>query len=186
MRTLDNFLPYSNKSQINRSKPIIDPMNNSEPYILLREKVRQNDALLMTVKYEGAQQYTGYIHQVYSRRFEQSNQYDSEIISFVGAPNHWGATILKDGEKALVFVKYLTGSERYYQHHWQSHFTVVDHNGTLCAIANWQLLQEHSTWEPQYLRESAFLLDPSRLWQVTMPYSLIERHLYEELAHLNG
>jgi hypothetical protein len=160
-------------------------MNNSEPFILLREKVRQYDALLMTVKDEGAQQYTGYIHQVYARRFDRSHQYDAGTISFVGSAGNWGNITLKDREKALVFITYLTGSERYYQGYHQSHFTVTEHQGTLCAIANWQLLREHSTWEPKYLREAAFLLDPTRQWQVAMPYSLLERHLYEELARLN-
>lgn len=149
---------------------------------LLRDKVAQGDAILMTVSYLGQQRFVGRVEKVYSRRFEGPVKYDAGPLSFVGSTSAWGNRPLADGERALVFISYLAHSERYYQDHWHGHFSVVSIDGALYAVANWHLLQsEAPTWGPAYLRESAFLLDSDKPWQVAMPYALLERHLAEEL-----
>jgi hypothetical protein len=93
--------------------------------------------------------------------------------------------MLEDGERALIFLKYLTHSNRYYQAVQRGHFTLLNIDGEKNAVANWRLgLGDTATWQPKYLRESAFLIDTSRPWQVAMPFALLEKHLLEELSLL--
>ena len=149
---------------------------------LLRDKVARCDAVLMTVIDKGQQQYIGKVEKVYSRRFEGPHSYDAAQLSFVGSTGAWGNQALVSGERALVFMSYLSSSERYYQDHWHGHFTVVSINGEQYAVANWHLIQSgERSWGPTYLRDSAFLPNNAKPWQVAMPYALLERHLIEEL-----
>ncbi|WP_437984114.1 hypothetical protein [Sorangium sp. So ce117] len=150
--------------------------------VLFREKIRQYDALLMRVQVCGAQQYTGFVEKVFSRRFEGPKRYGDGLLEFVGSPGHWGQVTLKDGERAIVFVRYLTHSDRYYQDHWRGHLTIVE--GGDIAVANWPLLKEGGVWEPEYLRSAARLLEPSNPGKVALPYKLLEQHLHEEIALL--
>lgn len=149
---------------------------------LLRDKISRSDAVLMTVKALGQQKYVGTVEKVYSRRFEGPNPYDSGPLSFVGSTGSWGNQPLRDGERALVFMGYITYSQRYYQEHWQGHFSVIAEDSELLAVANWHLLSpEVKAWGPDYLRKSAFLLDNDKPGHVAMPFNLLERHLIEEL-----
>lgn len=157
---------------------------------LLREKLRRCDALVLVARKTGPQQYTGEVERVYSRRFQGPNPYDGSF-SFVGTPDHWGSKTLDDGERALVFVSYLSNSQRYYQLHWRGHFSLCDIAGTLHAVAHWRLLDEgdRGRWGPDYLRDSAFLADAAKPWQVALPFNLLERHLLEEIEqieHVDG
>ena len=150
---------------------------------LLRDKVARCDAILMTVIDKGQQQYIGKVEKVYSRRFGgRADSYDSAPLSFIGSTGAWGNQTLVSGERALVFMSYLPSSERYYQDPWHGHFTVISIRGEQYAVANWHLLQPgERSWGPSYLRDSAFLPDNEKPWQVAMPYALLERHLVEEL-----
>ena len=154
---------------------------------LLRAKLREHDAVLMTVAYKGAQTYTGHVQKVYSRRFEGPSAYDAGPLEFAGAPGTFGDVTLKDGETALVFLRFISKSARYYQAPWHGHFSVVHRDGALLAIANWALLDARgSEWGPDYLRKGAFMVDPEKPWRVAMPFALLEQHLTEELELLNG
>lgn len=153
---------------------------NEDP--LLREKLTRCDPVLMTVQALGQQQYVGVVEKVYSRRFEGPSAYDSGPLHFVGSTGSWGNQTLANGERALVFLSYLHHSSRYYQSHWQGHFSVLAKEGNLLAVANWRLLDASARpWGPAYLRDSAFLLDEEQAWRVAMPFSLLERHLIEEI-----
>ncbi|GGZ07600.1 hypothetical protein ACFFTM_03865 [Pseudoduganella plicata] len=149
---------------------------------LLHDKATRYDAVLMTITAQGQQQYLGTVERVYSRRFEGPEAYASGTLRFVGAPGTWGNQTLADGERALVFVRWLPHSGRYYQDHWHGHFTIVEVNGVACAVANWHLLRStERTWGPEWLRNAAFLPDENKPWQVAIPFALLERHLIEEL-----
>jgi hypothetical protein len=151
---------------------------------LLRRRLHDADALLMRVRLAGAQSFTCNAEKIYSRRFEGAVPYTTEDFLLSGASPAWGNVTLEDGERALVFVSRFKNEERYYQQLWRGHFTVKAINGQPHAIANWHLLleKECGLWQPEYLRRSAFLPDASKPSQVAMPYSLLERHLLEELA----
>jgi hypothetical protein len=152
---------------------------------LLREKVSRCDAVLMTARSLGQQQYIGTVEEVYSRRFEGPARYDAGPLSFVGSTSAWGNVPLADGERALVFINYLPHSGRYYQDHWHGHFSLLERAGQLSAVANWHLLlPEQQSWGPAYLREAAFLLDENKPGKVAMPFALLEKHLLDELGKL--
>jgi len=156
-----------------------------DPVALLHDRAARYDAVLMTVAAQGQQQYLGTVERVYSRRFEGPEPYASGPLRFVGAPGSWGNQTLADGERALVFVRWLPHSGRYYQEHWHGHFTIVEMNDVAYAVANWHLLQStERTWGPGWLRDAAFLPDEKKPWQVALPFALLERHLIEELGHL--
>jgi hypothetical protein len=141
----------------------------------------------MTVTALGQQQYIGEIEKVYSRRFEGPEKYASGPLPFVGSPGSWGNHTLTNGERALVFVRWLAGSSRYYQDHWHGHFTIISIHEVQYAVANWHLLEPaEQPWAPRYLRDAAFQLDESKPWQVAMPYALLERHLTEEIDRLDA
>lgn len=154
---------------------------------LLRKKLREHDAVLMSVTDIGAQEYVGNVQKVYSRRFEGPTAYDAGPLSFVGSPGTFGTVTLKHNERALVFLRYIQHSGRYYQDPMRGHFTVTSRDGHDLAIANWALLDARGEqWEPEYLRKEAFILEPEKPWQVALPFSLLEQHLNEELKLLNG
>jgi len=160
-------------------------MVQHEPIGLLRDKISRCDAVLMTVTALGQQQYSGKVEKVYSRRFEGPGGYDVPRLPFIGSTSSWGNQGLVNGERALVFIGYSTSTKRYYQEHWQGHFSVVAIENQLFAIANWHLLKSGGrTWGPGYLRDSAFLPDKEKPGRVAMPYALLERHLLEELGDL--
>ncbi len=160
---------------------------NLSPSTLLRKKLREYDAVLMSVSESGPQEYVGVVQKVYSRRFEGPVTYDAGPLAFVGSPGTFGNVTLKNGENALVFLRFSAGSGRYYQDPMRGHFSITSHDGRLFAVANWALLDPRSgEWEPAYLRKEAFILDAEKPWQVAMPFSLLEQHLHEELELLNG
>ena len=154
------------------------------PEPLLRERVRENDALLLTIIEVKGQDIVAKPERVYSRRFEGPQTYDQERLSFVGSPGSWGSVTLKPGELALVFIRYLEHSRRYYQHYWHGHFSVISLHGSRHAVASWHLLENGGIWGPGDLRASAFLPDPAVPWRVAMPYALLEAHLLEEIARV--
>jgi hypothetical protein len=154
---------------------------------LLRKKLREYDAVLMCVSESGPQEYVGVVQKVYSRRHEGPVAYDAGSLAFVGSPGTFGNVSLKNGERALVFLRFISGSSRYYQDPMRGHFSITSRDGRLFAVANWGLLDPRSEeWEPAYLRKEAFVVDHEKPWQVAMPFSLLERHLLEELELLNG
>jgi hypothetical protein len=154
-----------------------------EPPVLLRQTVRDYDALLMSVQFVESQAHRGKILRTYSRRFEGSRPYDSKDFSFVGAGAAWGNKTLIDGETAIIFVRFGSGS--YYQKPWQRHFTQRVIDGAMCAVANWHLLESRAgLWKPDWLREAAFFPDESLQSKVALPYDLFEKHLLDEIGLL--
>lgn len=154
---------------------------------LLRKKLCEYDAVLMNVTESGAQEYIGNVHKVYSRRFEGPVAYDAEPLNFVGSLGIFGNVTLKHDERALVFLRFIKESARYYQDPFRGHFSIAPLDGNLFAIANWALLDERGEkWGPEYLRNEAFIVHPEKPWQVALPFPLLERHLNEELELLNG
>lgn len=161
-------------------KPITAP-----PYLLLRDSIQSCDALIMRVSDLGNQEYMGRVEKVYSRRFEGPQRYEDFPLKFVGSSGSWGNVTLNEGELALVFISYVRGSNRYYQRHWRGHFTLQEQNNLLYAVANWNLLEHgRQSWGPDYLADSAFVLDPAKTSQVAMPFAQLEIHLLDELSHV--
>ncbi|MDD2468368.1 MAG: hypothetical protein PHI97_30680 [Desulfobulbus sp.] len=161
----------------------IKPRN--EPMSFLRETICKNDALLLTVEEIQGQEILGKIEKIYSTRFEGPIKYSTGNIRFVGSAGNWGDVTLQLGEQALVFIEYIPHSERYYQCYHHGHLSVVEVQGIQHAVANWDILS-YGPWEPNFLYESAFLLDPAVLWKVAMPYHLIEKYLQDELCNRGG
>lgn len=162
-------------------------MSHTPASTLLRMKLLEHDAVLMSITARSAQEYVGTVQKVYSRRFEGPIAYDAGPLHFVGPPGTFGNVILKNEERALVFLRYIKGSERYYQDAMHGHFSVIGCDERLLAIANWALLDERGEkWAPEYLRNAAFIVDSENPWQVALPYSLLEKHVNEELELLRG
>lgn len=155
---------------------------------LLRKRIRHADPILMRVKHIGAGVFSADVDKIYSRRFEGAIPYESTKFTFSAASNAWGNVGLSDGEFALVFVSRFSSDSKYHEFSWHGHFTVIREATHLLAIANWHLLDEKSSgvWGPEYLRESAFLLDQHKPNRVAIPYELLEKHIHEELMHANS
>ena len=154
-----------------------------QPSTLLRATLRDYDALLVSVRSIGQKAYAAIPRQVYCRRFEGPQSYESGNLSFIGGSSAWGNKQLADDETAVVFLRYSGGVYR--QKPWQGHFTQQVINGDLCAIANFHLLDTRAVpWKPNYLREAAFFPEAGVQSKVALPYDMFERHLLDEIAML--
>lgn len=163
-----------------------DPCGPPIPISFLRDTLTRKDALLMTVRDLKDQQYVGKIEKIYSSRFAGPDRYNEAEVHFVGSSGAWGNTTLNDGERAIVFVSYFWESRKCYQEYGRGHLTLADQAGQAVAIAHWDLfaLKNKTILQPDYLRRSMFLPNPSAPHHVAMPFVLLERYLLDELASL--
>lgn len=156
---------------------------------LLRKRVAQADPILVRIIDDTGDVVTCEAIRIYSTRHAGHTPYSAEAFQVRKASSAWGNVPLgQSGTTALAFV---AGSERgdhYREYPWRGHFAVEDIAGVVCAVAHYHLLNEKECglWEPSFLRKAAFMPDTSRPGRVALPYSLLERHLLEELALLEN
>ena len=139
----------------------------------------------MTITDVQGQTIIGTVEKVYSTRFEGKAKYESRPLTFCGSGGSWGNVILKKGERALVFLSFLNGSNMYYQDHWRGHFSIVEKDKEFFAVANWHMLEEKDAACVQ-LRQASFLLDPNIPWRVAIPYPIFENELLKELSEIEN
>lgn len=156
---------------------------------LLRKRLAHADPVLLSIVDDDGAVVTCKAIKIYSTRHARHTPYPAEAFQVTKASGAWGNVPLgKSGATALAFI---AGSETgglYREYPLRGHFAVENVAGTVCAVAHFHLLDEKECglWEPSYLREAAFLPDPSRPGRVALPYALLERHLLEELALLDN
>lgn len=148
------------------------------PRHLLATLLERCDPVLMTINEASGQNVIGTIERIYSSKFSGPDGY-TQSINFVGSAGSWGNVTLKQGERALVFMCY--AKPRFYQCHWQGHFSIQCIEGVPHAIANWGLLSG-AKWEPAELYAAAFLPNQSSPLRVAIPFQLLEKHLDIALA----
>jgi len=155
----------------------------AEPIPLLRNKIRQHDALLMDVRSLGQQRYRGRIVRCYSQRFAAPGGYPPKSLEFVGSSGSWGNRTLADGERAIVFMRWL-GRSGYYQDYWRGHLSLREVDGAVYACLQDDCTRDgqRGCWGPPALRAAASFLAGPGLSGTYLPFELLEAHLLEEIA----
>ena len=120
------------------------------------------------------------VERVYSARRGLAPGCEGKEIEFVGAPNHWGAAPLTVGDRALVFVRFISG--RLYAEAWRGHMVVEEVAGAAHAV-----FPHRELWLSEEVPEpvrSAARQDPRRPYASVIPFVVVEGYLQSLLADI--
>ncbi len=99
----------------------------------LENKIVGQDVLLLRILNEAQPQILqAKIEKIYSNKLGTSKLLVGDDFEFTRAGSHWGADTLKPGQRAIVFISFI--SERWYEDSWQGHFQIEEIDGKEFAI----------------------------------------------------
>jgi len=104
---------------------------------------------------------------------------DDSDIEFVHAPETWGCVALTDKDRALLFVRNISG--KLYEAAWNGHFLLESINGQEYAI-----YRAKELWDDKSLPEeirTASIQDPRRDYATAIGFKQLERYLQKLIKY---
>jgi hypothetical protein len=147
----------------------------------LLESIKVNDLVMLSILDKPEpQEFTARILKIYSRKHGMESFSVNEVINFVGLPTTWGSEQLNVGGVALVFIKYLDTSKRFYEMFWRGHLWLEEIEGKTHAV-----YQEKELWNKDYFPEELKLYarqDPKRSYATAIQFDALERYIVNLIA----
>jgi hypothetical protein len=150
--------------------------------VFLLNKVESYDlALVKIVGVPGPQVLRAFVEKIYTAKKGMSLNFLGKEIDFVSSPGHWGNVALNVGDRAIVFLKSITG--QLYEDPWKGHLILEDIDGVTYAS-----FQERELWlrdeVPDTIRINS-RQDPLRSYATAIRFDIFEKYL-TYLTGING
>jgi hypothetical protein len=146
------------------------------PFLITR--VSDHDTVLLEVKSEPQpQSLRAKLLRVYSGGRGLGGARAGDEIEFVHGPSTWGNTAMQVGEKAVVFLRPISG--RLYEHCWRGHMLIED----IAEIPHAIFPHLGVTTDPASFASRA-VQDPKRPYARAIPLAELEAYLLDLIARV--
>lgn len=153
-------------------------MSEEGPFLIT--KVTDYDTVLLDVKSEPEpQSLRAKLLKVYSSGKCLGGAHPGDEIEFVHGPSTWGNTAMQVGERAIVFLRPISG--RLYENSWRGHMLIEDISGVPHAI----FPHLKVSTDPASFASRA-VQDPKRPHARAIPLAELETYLLDLIAKVEN